>query len=111
AEHMPSFVVLTLAQLLQEGRTRLHLDPFVYIEIDRERGSLVDHVGGCERILKSPLPAVYAIEIRRFICFFLVTLPFALLDKLDYHWVNPLVTMVVAYILLSLDEIGIELQN
>ncbi len=42
---------------------------------------------------------------------FLATLPPALLGQLDRWWLVPLVTMAVAYPLLTLDRIGEELQN
>ena len=71
----------------------------------------MDHVGGCERILKTPLPQVYAITIRRFIVVFLVVLPFALLHKTEKDWLVPVVTMLVAYVLFALDQIGVELQR
>lgn len=87
------------------------MDRFSFLQIDRERASLIDHVGACERILRTPLPIVYAIKIRRFIALFLLTLPFALLHRMNTEWLVPLITMMVAYPLLALDQIGVELQN
>ena len=81
------------------------------MQVDRERAALIDHIGACERILKTPLPLVYAIKIRRFIALFLLTLPFALLHRINGDWLVPFITMMVAYPLMSLDQIGIELQN
>lgn len=111
AGHMPSYVALTLAEQLREACDRYELDRFAFMQIDRERATLIDHIGACERILKTPLPLVYAIKIRRFIALFLVTLPFALLHSIGNIWLIPLITMMVAYPLVSLDQIGIELQN
>jgi putative membrane protein len=112
--HMPSFVAWKLATLLQEACDRGEMDRFAFMQIDRERALLIDHIGGCERILKSPLPRVYSIKIRRFIVLFVLTLPLALIHRLNGEWGNwlvPFITMLVAYPLLSLDQIGIELQN
>jgi len=109
--HMPSFVALMLADLLREACDRYDMDRFAFMQMDRERAALIDHIGACERILKTPLPLVYAIKIRRFIALFLLTLPFALLHRIDADWLVPLITMLVAYPLISLDQIGIELQN
>ena len=111
SQHMPSYVVYKIATLLMEGREKFQLDPFSFQQIDKERALLIDHVGACERILKTPLPIVYSIKIRRFIMLFLVTLPFALLHKMDIELLIPLITMLVAYPLISLDQIGVELQN
>lgn len=109
--HMPSFVALKLADLLREACDNYNMDRFAFMQVDRERAALIDHIGACERILKTPLPRVYAIKVRRFIALFLLTLPFALLHRINSEWLIPVITMMVAYPLLSLDQIGIELQN
>ena len=109
--HMPSYVALRLAALLGDACAAEQLDRLAFVQIDRERALLIDHVGACERILKTPLPLVYSIKIRRFIAIFLLTLPFALLHRMTNEWLVPLVTMLVTYPLMSLDQIGIELQN
>lgn len=111
AGHMPSYVALRIGELLAEACTRHDMDRFAFLQIDKERALLIDHIGACERILKTPLPLAYAIKIRRFILLYLMTLPFALLHRLDADWLVPVMTMLVAYPLLSLDRIGSELQN
>jgi ion channel-forming bestrophin family protein len=111
AYHMPSFVAGKLADLLREARERLGMDGFAFLQVDRERALLIDNYGGCERILNTPLPRVYSITIRHFIVLYLLTLPFALLHRLESDWGVPLMTMIVAYPLLSLDQMGVELEN
>jgi putative membrane protein len=111
AVHMPGYVALRLAELLREACEQHHTDRFAFLQLDRERAALIDHIGACERILKTPLPLVYSIKIRRFIAIFLLTLPFALLHRMSSDWLAPLITMLVAYPLVALDQIGIELQN
>jgi putative membrane protein len=109
--HMPSFVALRLAGLLQEACDTFQMGRFAFMQVDRERAALLDHVGACERIVKTPLPLVFAIKIRRFIALFLLVLPFALLHRMDCDWLVPIITMLVAYPLTALDQIGVELQN
>ena len=111
AEHMPSFVALKLGDLLREATDKLEMDRYAFIQVDRERALLIDHIGACERILNTPLPRVYSIKIRRFIAMFLLTLPFALLHRVGGEWFVPFITMLVAYPLLALDQIGVELEN
>jgi putative membrane protein len=109
ARHMPTAGSLEIASLLDEGRERHGMDGFAFGQAELSRCLLIDQVGGCERILKSPLPAVISINIRRCILLFLGTLPFALLYKI--RWWTPVVMFLAAYVTLSLDEIGVELQN
>jgi ion channel-forming bestrophin family protein len=111
ADHMPSFVALKLGDFLREACEQLEMDRFAFMQIDRERALLIDHIGACERILKTPLPRAYSINIRRFIVAFLFMLPFSLLHLLDNDWLIPFITMIVAYPILSLDQIGVELEN
>ncbi len=115
ALHMPLFVANKLAALLQKACTGypntngLELDGFEFSLLEGQRGLLIDHLGGCERILKTPMPFVYAIKIRRFVFMFLLLLPFSLLEKAGGYTVA--IFFLVAYPLLSLDRIGIELQK
>jgi ion channel-forming bestrophin family protein len=109
AQHMPMWVAGRLARLLREAVETQSMDRFAFIAAERERTALIDHVGACERILKTPLARVFSIKIRRFLFLYLTVLPFAIVDKTMA--MTPVVTLLVAYPLLSLDQIGIELQN
>ena len=111
AHHMPSTVCFMLAEFLREACDKYGMDRFAFMQADRERAMLIDHVGACERILKTPLPLVYTIIIRQFIGLFLLTLPFALLHRLEGLWLQPILVMLVAYPLVSLDKISSELEN
>ncbi len=111
AEHMPSYVALRIAELLREARERHGMDRFAFLQAERERCSLIDHLGGCERIHNTPLATVYSITIRRFILIYLATIPFALLHKFAADWLAPVVTFLLAYPVLTLDLLGVELQR
>jgi ion channel-forming bestrophin family protein len=111
ADHMPSFVALQLGDLLRQARERFGMDGFSFLQVDVERALLITNYGGCERILNTPLPRVYSLKIRQFLALYLVTLPLALLHRSDGDWIVPFITMLVAYPLLSLDQIGVELEN
>jgi putative membrane protein len=107
--HAPSAVALGLGRLLHAAGPAM--GGFAFQQVDAERAALMDHLGGCERIVKTPLPLVYTIKVRRFILLYLVTLPLALMPQVDRAWLIPLLTMMVVYPLFSLDQIGAELQN
>ncbi len=113
AEHMPSYVALRIASLLREALERHGMDHFAFLQAERERCGLIEHFGGCERIQNTPLATVYSITIRRFIVLFLTTVPFALLHKFQDggDWLVPVVTLLLAYPVLTLDLLGIELQR
>ncbi|MFK7826631.1 MAG: bestrophin family protein [Oligoflexales bacterium] len=106
--HMPFYVGTAIAGLLKSLRSQ-GLDDFAFQRAERERALLIDAIGGCERIRSTPIPLVLAIKTRRFIFLFLLLLPFALGTKVP--WLAPIIMILTAYPLLSLDQIGIELQN
>ena len=108
SHHMPFYVGTMIAGLLRALRSH-GLDDFAFQRAERERALLIDAIGGCERIRSTPIPLVLAIKTRRFIFMFLLLLPFALVSKVP--WLAPIIMILTAYPLLSLDQIGIELQN
>lgn len=109
ANHMPSYVIFTVARLLREASERYGMDRFAFLQADRERAILIDHIGACERILKTPLPLVYAIKIRRFVAMYLLLAPFGIVDRAG--WATPLLTLLLAYAVLGIDQIGVEMEN
>jgi putative membrane protein len=110
AEHVPLRIALKISELLREG-CEGGMDRFAFLQAEGERSGLIDHLGGCERIRNTPLATLYSITIRSFIVLFLFSLPFALLHKFEAEWLAPLTTTVVAWAVLSLDQIGVELQQ
>ncbi|MGB4498991.1 MAG: bestrophin family ion channel [Methylococcaceae bacterium] len=109
ASHMPLFVSDKIAALLEQARFTQQIDLFTFAEFEKQRAALIDSIGGNERIVKTPMPLVYAIKARRFILIYLLLLPFSLINEAGM--MSPLIAILVAYPLLSLDRIGIELQN
>ncbi len=109
SKHMPTALSRLIADDLRYG-----LEGFAFQQAESQRGLLIDHIGACERIAQTPLPAAYSIEIRHFIVLLLLTLPFALFNKIGKDkvlWLVPLVEFLAAYPVLVLDEIGSELQH
>jgi ion channel-forming bestrophin family protein len=109
AEHMPSYVARRIAELMAAARKDDRLDGFAFLETDRERAQIIDHLGGCERILKTPYPRVHTIKLRRFILLYLLGLPLAIASS--SATLMSAVTMLVAYPLLAIDQIGQEIEN
>lgn len=109
AQHLPLYVSNRIARLLQEALDAGQMDRFAFMQAEQQRNQLIDHIGACERILKTPLAAALSVKIRRFLFLYLVALPFGIFDRAGMA--TPLIVMLVAYPLLSLDQISIELQN
>ena len=108
AENMSMYVGLKIADKLLKLRKN-GLDPYAFLRAETERSQLMDAIGACERIRNTRMPLVLAIKTRRFILFFLLLLPFALVERAGL--LMPVIVALASYPLFSLDEIGAELQN
>ncbi len=96
-----------IASLLKEADKVV--PSWALLQIERERMTLIDHMGGCERIAKTPFPRGYTVSLRQFVFVFLVVLPVALVPRIG--WLTPIVTFFVAFPLLALDQIAADLKS
>uniref|UniRef100_A0A0G4FR41 Bestrophin homolog n=1 Tax=Chromera velia CCMP2878 TaxID=1169474 RepID=A0A0G4FR41_9ALVE len=67
-------------------------------------GDMIDNLGKCERILKSPVPLSYSRHTSRLLSVFCATLPMALVHRLDL--LTPPVMLLVGWGLFAIEEIG-----
>lgn len=77
--------------------------------IDANLTSLVQSLGGCQRIRRTPVPFAYAQHIKIFVIIFCYTVPFALSEALQqYTWIA---VAALAFALFGIDEIGVEIED
>lgn len=108
-KHKPNFMTSKIAESLSNLVENNEMNHFSFLRAEEVREGILDCHGACERILKTPMPFVMAIKSRRFILLFLLILPMAFVNFPFY--INPIISTLVSYALISLDQIGIELQN
>ena len=70
---------------------------------------MVDILGACERILKTPVPYSYSMFLKKFIFLYVVTLPIGFVATFGW-WSVPVVTLVF-YILVSVELIAEEIED
>jgi ion channel-forming bestrophin family protein len=70
---------------------------------------MVNDLGGCERILKTPMPLAYAIHLKQLLLIYCLLLPFQLVNTLGW-WTGAIVGLI-SFTLLGIEEIGIEIEN
>jgi putative membrane protein len=109
AQHVPLAVALRVSNRLAEERQGGHLTDYVMMAIDANVQQLIDYLGACERIQKTPLPFAYVVHLRRALVLYCLTLPFALVEAFD--WTTIIYTLIVTYILFGIEEIGVEIEN
>jgi putative membrane protein len=109
ARNVPLAVAARISEKLAEARTRGLISDYARLELDRIVKELVDYLGGCEWILRTPLPFVYMVHLRRALILYCFTLPFPLVKS--YHWFTIVIVLLLSYILFGIEEIGVEIEN
>lgn len=109
AQHVPSFVARRITDLLVKARAEGAITDYVAITIDSNVNQLIDYIGGCERIQKTPLPFAYVVHLRRALILYCLTLPFALVES--YGWSTIIDMLLITYVLFGIEEIGVEIEN
>ncbi|MBD1872369.1 hypothetical protein H6F75_02645 [Nodosilinea sp. FACHB-131] len=70
---------------------------------------LVDALGGCERILKTPMPVAYSIHLKQLLMLYCLALPFQMVDSVG--WATPFLVGLISFAVFGIEEIGIEIEN
>lgn len=108
-QHPPLVVATQMTYVLKEGARRGALSDVLLASIDLNIQQLIDYLGGCERIRKTPLPFAYIVHLRRALVLFCYSLPFALVDT--FGWGTVFSMFVVSYTFFGIEEIGIEIES
>lgn len=68
-----------------------------------------DCIGGCERILRTPIPLSYTRHTSRFLILWLTFVPFTLWDTCG--WATIFYAGITAFLLLGIEEIGVSIEE
>lgn len=109
AQHPALFVAQEITACLLEAKSHGLLTDIQFLMLDQNIQLLVDHLGGCERIRKTPLPFAYVVHLRRALVIYCFTLPFALVG--DFGWFTLVAVLLVAYTFFGIEEIGVEIEG
>jgi putative membrane protein len=108
-KHVPNQVAALMMQrvnrLYQEG----HIKGEQLIILNGELQSFTDICGACERIKNTPIPFSYSVFLKKFIFFYVMTLPLSFVFSLGYITI-PVVAFIF-YVLASLELIAEEIED
>ncbi|HAA30821.1 MAG TPA: hypothetical protein DCE56_27900 [Cyanobacteria bacterium UBA8553] len=109
AEHPPLQIAVWIGNYLQHQYERNCLPIYQLTALHKLVDDLVDILGGCERILKTPLPLIYTIRLKQLVLVYCLVLPFELVR--DLNWWTGIVMALVSFTLLSIEQIGAEIEE
>ena len=105
----PLEVAFWIGDYLQQQHKNGLLNVHSLVAMQDLLNKMVNDLGGCERILKTPIPLAYAIHLKQLLLIYCLLLPFQLVSTLGW-WTGAIVSLI-SFTLLGIEEIGIEIEN
>ncbi len=105
----PLEVAFWISDYLQQQYKNGLLNIHHLVAMQELLNKMVNDLGGCERILKTPIPLAYAIHLKQLLLIYCLLLPFELVSILGW-WTGAIVSLI-SFTLLGIEEIGIEIEN
>ncbi|ELS33018.1 MULTISPECIES: bestrophin family protein [Pseudanabaena] len=107
--HPPLEIAFWLSSYLQEQTQQGKLDRYQLNDMIQLLHQMVDVVGICERILRTPIPLAYAIHLKQLLMIYCLSLPFQMVDQLE--WMTAPIVALISFTLLGIEEIGIQIED
>lgn len=108
-KHVPNQVAALILAHVHELYRQQQISGEQLLSINQELISFTDVCGACERIRNTPIPFSYSVFIKKFIFFFVMTLPLGYVFTLHYLIIP--VVVFIFYVLASLELIAEEIED
>ncbi len=106
--HPPLEIAFWIGDYLQQ-HDRSNLNAYQLSAMHKLLDTMVDMLGACERILKTPMPMAYAIHLKQLLLLYCLSLPFQVVGSVG--WLTGPVVILISFTLFGIEEIGIEIEN
>lgn len=107
--HPPLQIAYWIGKYLQSQYERHCLNVYQLSDLQQLVDTIVDILGGCERILKTPQPIIYTLMLRLLVIAYCLLIPLEIVD--DCHGFTSLVMIFASVILFGLEQIGSQLEQ
>lgn len=105
----PLEIAFWIGDYLQQQYNRDCMHTYQLTNMQNLLNNMVDNLGACERILKTPMPLAYAIHLKQLLLIYCLLLPFQLVSSLG--WLTGGFVAIVSFTLFGIEAIGIEIEN
>ena len=109
SQHLPLQIASDIGEYLQVQQQKKLLHPYQLGQLQNLINNLLNMVGGCERILKTPIPNSYSIHLKQLLLIYCLALPFQYVGEINW-WTVPFVA-IVSYIVYGIEAIALEIEN
>lgn len=102
-------IAFWISSYLQQQTRQEKLDRYQLNDMIQLLNQMIDVVGICERILKTPIPLAYSIHLKQLLLIYCLSLPFQMVDQLE--WMTAPIVTLISFTLLGIEEIGIQIED
>jgi putative membrane protein len=107
--HAPLEIAFWIGDYLQQQYKQKRVNIFQLSDLIDMLDEMVDILGGCERILKTPLPLVYVITLKMLLTVYFTLMPLGLVH--DLGWWTIMDIAFISFMIFSINEIGAEIEE
>ncbi len=97
-KHVPNYLSNQLHTLIQEQRKKDFIDGYDHLNFKPQLQALLDILGACERIKKTPIPFSYNVYLKVFITAYGLLLPLAMIPEFGYYAIPIVMFIFFAFI-------------
>ena len=108
-DHVPNKIAMDIWCCLHTQYRKGNITEMDILNLRPAHQSLLDILGACERIRKTPIPFSYAIFLKIFITAYALILPFAVVDQMGY-W-SVLAVTFVFFAFIAIEMLGEEIED
>jgi ion channel-forming bestrophin family protein len=108
-KHVPNQIALLIFKRVHQLLLAGKITPEQTLILNNELSAFTEVCGACERIKNTPIPYSYSAFIKKFIFFYIMSLPFGFVFSLGYY-VIPVVCFIF-YVLASIELIAEEIED
>ncbi|WP_199249293.1 bestrophin family protein [[Phormidium] sp. ETS-05] len=102
-------IAFWIGDYLQRQHEEGNLSTYQLSDMFKLLDTMVDVLGACERILKTPIPLAYSIHIKQLLLIYCLALPFQMVENLN--WFTGPVVALISFALFGIEAIGLEIEN
>ncbi|WP_337042278.1 bestrophin family protein [Emticicia sp. 17c] len=108
-QYKPIILISLLSEWVQKAKAEHKIDSIQQLQFEENLNKLTDVVGGCERIISTPIPYSYQVLLHRTVYIYCFLLPFGLVDSL--LWLTPFIVVFIAYTFVAFEAIADEIEE
>ena len=105
----PLEIALWIGDYIKKQADRDRIEMSYLLSMLQLLQTMVDVLGGCERILKTPIPLAYSIHLKQLLFLYCCCLPSQLVS--EFGWGTAIVVGIISFTVFGIEAIGLEIEN